>query len=133
MRKALLVKDRMVSPVVTTRPTTTISEVLQVMTEQSFRRVPVVDAEMNLVGIIAFHDIDRAMRSPGVIPLTPVDWVMMKNPVSVEQDEPLGSAIRLMRRYKVSGLPVLCQGKVIGIFSITDALELCSELLEEEE
>ncbi|MTV48946.1 CBS domain-containing protein [Heliobacillus mobilis] len=124
------VGEKMVSPAITTGLTTPIRDALQVMTQKTVRRLPVVDHHDRLVGIIAFHDIDKAMRSAGIIPLTPVEWVMTKNPVYCEVQTPLADAVRLMRRYKVSLLPVLEGEKVVGILSVSDVLDLCAQLLD---
>ncbi|MBM7866134.1 CBS domain-containing protein [Heliobacterium gestii] len=129
----MIVRDKMVAPVVTAGLFTPIRDALRMMTEKNIRRMPVVDDKERLVGIVAFHDIDKAMRSPGVIPLTPVEWVMTKNPVAVEANMPLANSVRMMRRYKVSCLPVVAGEKVVGILSVSDILDLCAELLEAEE
>lgn len=127
----MIVGNKMVSPAVTTGPATPIRDALRVMTEKNIRRLPVVDEKGSLIGIVAFHDIDKAMRSPGVIPLTPVEWVMTKNPVFVDVNTPLAESVRLMRRFKVSCLPVVGEEKVVGVLSVSDVMDICYELLEQ--
>ncbi|QGG49100.1 CBS domain-containing protein [Heliorestis convoluta] len=129
----MLVEAKMISPAITTTMTTPISEALRVMTERIIRRLPVVDDQGRLVGIVTHHDIDRAMRAPGVIAYTPVEWVMTRNPVSVDRSKRLADAVVMMKKYKVSCLPVLEGEEVVGILSVSDIMNLCYELLEEKE
>ncbi|WP_170270458.1 CBS domain-containing protein [Heliorestis acidaminivorans] len=124
---------KMISPAITTSMTTPISEALRIMTEKIIRRLPVVDDQNRLVGIVTFHDIDRAMRAPGVIALTPVEWVMSRNPVYIDRDKEMALAVTKMKKYKVSCLPVVEGEQVVGILSVSDIMDLCYDLLKEKE
>ena len=59
-----LVRDWMSSDVITIRPETTLPEAHQMMTTEEIRRMPVVDDEGRLVGIITIGDIRSAEPSP---------------------------------------------------------------------
>lgn len=126
----MFVRDKMSKPVITVEPRTSIQECLTLMMEKNLRRIPVTASDGTLKGIISFVDIDKATRSPGVIPQTPVEWLMVKNPVSVPVDAELAEALRVMQKYKVSTLPVVEGEKVVGVFSVSDALSMCLEMLE---
>ncbi|MCX5717941.1 MAG: CBS domain-containing protein [Nitrospirae bacterium] len=56
-----LVGDIMSSPAITTKPDVEISEVARVLDEKRIKRLPVVDNENKLIGIISRADIVRAM------------------------------------------------------------------------
>jgi len=56
------VEDIMTSPAITTKPDTDIREVASVLDERRIKRLPVVDNENRLIGIISRADIVRAMR-----------------------------------------------------------------------
>ncbi len=58
----MLVKDVMTANPVTTTPDTAIAEVAQLMLEKRLRRLPVIDSDRKLVGIITRHDLLRALR-----------------------------------------------------------------------
>lgn len=59
----MLVKDVMTPHPVTTTPDTPIAEVAQLMLEKRLRRLPVIDQNQKLVGIITRHDLIRALRT----------------------------------------------------------------------
>jgi CBS domain-containing protein len=56
-----IVADIMTAPASTTHPDTKISEIAQLMDEQKIRRLPVVDDQNKLVGIISRADILKAV------------------------------------------------------------------------
>jgi CBS domain-containing protein len=51
------VRDVMTSPVVSVAETTSLEQVAELLTQQRIRRVPVVDAQQNLVGIVSRRDV----------------------------------------------------------------------------
>ena len=53
----MLVRDRMSSPAITARPDTSFQQALALMNEHGIRRLPVVDANGRLVGIVAQRDL----------------------------------------------------------------------------
>ena len=68
------VKDIMTSRVISIESRKTIGDALELMVENGIRRLPVL-AQGTLVGMIVQHDIEKALRSPGFVLETPVDWV----------------------------------------------------------
>src|SRR5690606_41908766 len=61
---SMFVRDRMSSPVTTVTPDTPYQEALRLMRERKFRRLPVVDADQKLVGIVSERDLLHASPSP---------------------------------------------------------------------
>lgn len=127
----MLVKELMTSRVISVGSRKSIEFALKVMCENSIRRLPVID-DGRLTGMIVQHDIEKAMSRPGVIPETPVDWVMNKPVLSISANADIVEAVRLLKDRKISGLPVLEGGKVIGIISESDILEVFIDLMEKE-
>jgi len=124
------VKDIMTARVISIESRKTIGDALELMVENGIRRLPVL-AQGTLVGMIVQHDIEKALRSPGFVCETPVDWVMNKDVVTVTPQTDLTEAIRLLLEHKISGMPVMENGIMVGIISETDILRLCHELLDE--
>jgi CBS domain-containing protein len=101
---------------------------------RKIRHLPVLDGDSRLVGIVTDRDIKRALPSPleGTAPddyetfltNTKVTQVMTREPFTVEPDTPLYQAVQLMVEKKVGGLPVVSQGRLVGIFTQTDALKV---------
>ncbi len=126
------IREIMSSPVITVSPRNSIQEALEIMRENDTRRLPVTDGG-KLVGMLVQHDIEKALRSPGRIPHTPVEWVMTKQVYYVSPEDTVTEAARLMTDYKISALPVLDSGALVGIVTDTDLLHLLIRLIEEKD
>lgn len=126
------IREIMSSPVITVSPRNSIQEALEIMRENDTRRLPVTDGG-KLVGMLVQHDIEKALRSPGRIPHTPVEWVMTKRVHYVSPEDTVTEAARLMTHYKISALPVLDSGALVGIVTDTDLLHLLVRLIEEKD
>ena len=115
----MLVRERMSAPVVTVSRETDYQQALQLMQEKQLRRLPVVDRERRLVGIVAERDLLlAATRYPraGV----DVGEFMATDIVSATPDMDIGAAARLMLEHRVGGLPVLEGGALVGIITESD-------------
>jgi CBS domain-containing protein len=122
--------DVMTKAIISIESRKTINDALELMVENNIRRLPVL-AQGSLIGMIVQHDIEKALRSPEVVCDTPVDWVMTKKVITVSADADLSEAIELLLKNKISGMPVVQDGRVVGILSETDILRLCQQLLAE--
>jgi acetoin utilization protein AcuB len=112
-------------------PEDSVRDVYEMMKRHHVRRLPVVDGE-KLVGVITINDV-RSLAPLGALPLleenelvanTKIDRVMTHNPITIGPDENVGEAARLMMKHKISGLPVMEDGKLIGIISEADLFRL---------
>jgi CBS domain-containing protein/gamma-glutamyl:cysteine ligase YbdK (ATP-grasp superfamily) len=104
------------------------------MDRKQIRHVPVEDHRHRLVGFISYRQILRIMaESPGKgIPQgMAVREVMDPDPVSVTPETPTVEAIELMRELGVSCLPVLKEGRLVGLVSERDFMPIAYELLKE--
>jgi acetoin utilization protein AcuB len=93
------------------------------MREGSFRTIPVMQEE-KLVGIITDRDIRRHV---GFLEHTEVLQAMTEDLITVSPSASLREAARLMRERKIGGLPVVEDGKLVGIITTTDLLRAFSE------
>ncbi|NLV16358.1 MAG: CBS domain-containing protein [Syntrophomonadaceae bacterium] len=124
------VSEVMASPVVTVSARNSLQECLDIMRENNVRRLPVVEGA-KLVGIIVQHDIEKALRSPGRISQTPVEWVMTKTDLFVvSPEDKITDAARLMKARKISALPVVEDGDLLGIITDSDLMGMLIRLLE---
>jgi acetoin utilization protein AcuB len=89
------------------------------MERGGFRRVPVVDSD-TLVGIITDRDI-RAHA--GYLESTKITAAMTSDPKTVTPRMSVEDAARLMISHKIGGLPVVEDGKLVGILTTTDVLK----------
>jgi acetoin utilization protein AcuB len=127
----LKVADIMTRDPVTVRGDTTLGEVIGLMKSHACRQLPVVEGG-RLVGIITDRDIRLAMNSPLVLHERADDRALLNtaiaetcmttDPMTVDADAPARTAAELLKKYKFGGLPVLKEGQLVGIISISDVL-----------
>jgi acetoin utilization protein AcuB len=134
------VRDVMTPDPVTLSPEENLMEALQVMRRRHIRRIPVV-AEGKLVGLLTEGDLKRAEPSTlsntqeeflAVMETTPVNRIMIENLLTTSPDAPLVDAARTLWTSKYGALPVLENGKLVGILTDNDLLGALVKLLERE-
>ena len=120
----MFVRDCMTQDPVTVRPESDPLAAVALLKCGSFRRLPVVDEQGNLVGIVARSDLEVFLSkagSPGVLKRQHrVEQVMERSVVTVSPDCPLEEAANLMVTHKIGSLPVLEDGRLVGIVTETD-------------
>ena len=135
----MLVKNRMSGHPITITEDFHIDEALKVMRDNKVRRLPVVDKDGRLVGIVSEMDLLYASPSPAtslsvyeihyLMARITVQDVMTKEVISIEENTPLEEAARIMVDNKIGGLPVVRDGKPVGIITETDLFKIFLELL----
>jgi acetoin utilization protein AcuB len=119
----MLVVERMSRLPITISGETTVQEALSILAEQQKRHLPVLDADENLVGIVSEKDLLRAQLDDIV------EKVMTQDVVTVTEYTALEDAARTMVDHKISSLPVMRGGKLVGIITETDLFQIFLELL----
>ncbi|MFY9814483.1 MAG: site-2 protease family protein [Dehalococcoidales bacterium] len=112
------------------RPDTTIDYLVQTIFVQKRKRaVPVAEGD-NLVGVVTISDIKALPQERWT--LTPVLQVMHREPIhTVKPEDDLNTAMKLMAQYDLNQIPVLNQGKLVGMLTRADVinyLQLSQEL-----
>jgi len=131
--KTELVKDWMTPDPVCVMPSTTLPEALNLMQERHIRRLPVV-AKGKLVGIVTRGDLRGAQPSEAtslsiyeinyLISRLTLDRLMTKQVFTVTPGATIGEAARLMLRHAIAGLPVVVDGRVVGILTESDIFRM---------
>jgi acetoin utilization protein AcuB len=129
----MLVSDVMQAAVLTITPKTSLPEAIRLVQHRGVRHLPVVEDD-RLVGIVSDRDLKRAMASSAtslerhelryLLDTVTVDEIMTRAVITVGRMFPIEEAARIMVKEKVSALPVTEQGRLIGIVTETDVLEL---------
>ena len=129
----MLVEDVMQAAVITITPKTSLPEAMRLVRHRGIRHLPVVEDD-RLVGIVSDRDLKQAMASPAtaleshelryLLDAVTVEEIMTRAVVTVGRMFPVEEAARLMVTEKISALPVTERGKLIGIVTETDVLEL---------
>jgi CBS domain-containing protein len=115
------VQDWMTPNPYTIVPLTTLSEAYNLMKKRSFRRLPVV-FEGRLLGIVSLGDLREAMAphpggDTGSNAMVTVEQIMTRDVVTIAPQETLRAAAERMLQRKIGCLPVVSEGKLVGIIS----------------
>jgi CBS domain-containing protein len=112
-------------PVVTVGPNDTISAAVQKLVQHNRGSLPVCDEKGTLVGIITERDIVRKCfaRVDGCDTVK-VHGVMTKEVVIATPADDADYAIMVMKQKRIRHLPVVDNGKVVGVVSMRDLLDV---------
>jgi acetoin utilization protein AcuB len=113
--------DLMIKDPITISESTTVSEAIACMKTNSIRHLPVVADDQRLLGFVTMADLKQGLIPSMVSDLTLKD-LMIKNPITVAADRDIEIAAQLVYKNKIGGLPVVEDGKLIGIITVTDLL-----------
>jgi CBS domain-containing protein len=127
-------------PVITAALTTSVYDVVHIMAEEGFRRIPIVDPRTKtLQGIVTstdivdylgggrkFEIIQRELDGSFFKAINePVKSIMRSNPPTVEDVATINRAIELMKQHRVGGLPVVdIANRVLAIVTEKDLLSV---------
>ena len=135
-----LVRDCMTRDAVCLRDTAPLREAVELVIGRHIRHMPVLDGAGHLVGIATDRDVKRALPSPlsataaeeyeAILDTTPLARVMTREPLTVAPETPLADAVNIMLNNRIGGLPVVEDGKLMGILTERDVLRVCVDLLD---
>jgi acetoin utilization protein AcuB len=124
---------------VTVRVDGGIEDALKIMRDHGVRRLPVLDRNEKLVGIVSDKDLLYASPSPAtslsvhelhyLLSKLTVKDVMSAPVIKVTEYTPLEEAARIMTDNKIGGLPVMRDDKLVGIITETDMFKIFLEML----
>lgn len=133
----ITVKEIMTGDVVAVSPTDRLIHARRLMIDAHIGRVPVIE-EDDLKGIITSKDLMRAFidfrknvpekHQKSQIKEVLVEDIMSSNPSSVSKKMSISDVSKIMIETGFNGLPVVEDGKVIGIITQTDILRLIAKL-----
>lgn len=137
----LLVRDWMTPNPITVEANTTLPAVYHIMKLNNIRRLPVVDSQGRLIGIVTLGDIREArpktsavlniLELHSLVAGLEVREFMSPEPITVAPDTSIRQAAQLMMHHKIGGLPVVDTGRLVGIITDSDIFRLLVEQLPE--
>ena len=128
------VEQYMTTALTTVNQDELVELVAYLMDLRQIRHVLIEDNDHRLVGIVSYRSILRLMaegRTQEEADNMPVSSVMVREPVTIAPETTTLDAIRIMRKDKVSALPVIKDGQLVGLVSETDFMPMAYHLLEE--
>jgi len=119
MTTKMLVKEFMTRHPVTVSGATSVLEAWTLMRDRRIRRLPVVEGQ-RVVGILTLGDLREAHADAPEGPGMRAGVLMHDNPITVTPETTLRQAARIMIDKKISGLPVVADGALVGIITESD-------------
>ncbi|MEX0601033.1 MAG: CBS domain-containing protein, partial [Rhodothermales bacterium] len=102
---------------------------------QRIRHVLVEDHEHRLVGLITHRNLLRFLAdrsgSETLEGGLAVKEIMIRDPITVSPETSTMDAIRKMRSYKIGSLPVVREGRLIGIITEKDFIHIAGQMLDD--
>jgi CBS domain-containing protein len=142
------IEEIMAKPVITVKEDTTLEQTARTLLDNNIGCVPVVDSEGNLTGIITESDFAAkekyipfsSFSAPKVLghwlPIDGIEGIyeaarnlsakeiMTRSVITIEKDDAIEEAVELMLENKINRIPVVQDGKPIGIIARRDLLRL---------
>jgi acetoin utilization protein AcuB len=135
----MIITDRMKKNPGVATPDMSIPDAKAKMKAEKVHRLPVLDEDRRLVGVISEKDILLAAPSPAstlstyesnyLLSRLKVKDIMSRNPHTITKETTIEEAVRLMVENDLSCLPVMEDGFLIGIVSKSDLFKILLELL----
>lgn len=115
------VGDMMSSPVTTVSPAQPLREVITMMYSSKHLGFPVVERD-TLIGMITLADVNRT--SPIDREAMQVRDIMTRDPVTLPPSAPVIDALKIMSARNFGRIPVVQDGKILGIVTRTDIIKV---------
>jgi CBS domain-containing protein len=114
-------------PLIHANPSDNVREVARMMSDRNVGAIAVLESG-RLVGLFSERDIMARVVAAGLDPdSTPVSQVMTKSLVVADAGDGVVDALQKMHEQKCRHLPVVRSGKLIGMLSIRDLLQVDDE------
>lgn len=133
-----LVGDFMSAPVTTIPHDARLLEAALALRRTGFRHLAIVNGDQ-LVGIITDRDVHRYAPSMlgnlsqeeynSIFEETPLERVMTRNPQTITPATSVREAVKMMHERKLGCLPVVDQGRLVGIITTSDMLGLLHKII----
>jgi len=130
MEGTLLVREIMIENVRTVRPNSTVTEIVRKMNKFEIGSVVVVEGEKP-VGIITERDILRRVLEVTLASEALKAKEIMSAPlITVSNQSTVDEAARIMIDKRIKKMPVVHEGKLVGILTSTDIMRSRPRLVE---
>jgi len=135
----MLVKDRMTANPIYGQPGMSVTDAQALMREKRIRHLPVLGEDDALVGLVTQRSLLSALPSDVsnfsrfeityVLGRITLGQVMVKEVITIDEDTAVEEAARVMADQKIGCLPVVGDGKLVGIITDNDLFTIMVDLL----
>ena len=137
------VEEFMTSDLCTLRETDSISNARKIMTEKHIRHIPVTDSNSYMVGLVTQRDVlaatdsvlfkqEGADSSVNGVDTCLAD-IMIRDVSIIKKTDSLRKAAMHMQSHKYGCLPVVSDGRLVGIITDSDFIDIAINLIEQAE
>ncbi len=120
------VKSVMKTDVLTVMRKTPVNEAIEILVKENITGLPVVNEDMTLAGIISEKDVLSILYTDKLD--APVEDFMTEDVVTFDQDDNMIDLADCFEKKDFRRVPVLANGKVVGIVSRKDIIEYILEI-----
>lgn len=134
----MIVGKRMMRNPVWVEENDSMKKAMDLLKERGIRHLPVLKGD-KLVGIVSERDIKQASPSPAtaleireiyyLLDRVTIKQIMTRRPYTVSPSAPIEEAALIMREKKIGCLPVVDDGRLVGILTETDILDAFIEAM----
>lgn len=136
----MLVREIMTTEVTTVQETDTMFDAAMIFARSSLRHLPVL-RDTNLVGVLTERDVKRF--TPGLLSgvsseqynhlleSTLLSKVMTRDPMTLKPDQDVADAADIFSTKRFGCLPVVEDGKLVGIVTTSDMLKLLAKIMHD--
>lgn len=129
--EAVVVRDIMSRPVITVREADSVAEVAKLMTKHNIGCVLVSGKKGETVGIVTERDIVQRIAAKNLLPSKVTVGESMSKPViTIQSKASVTDAAKLMNQRKVRRLAVVEDGKLAGLLTMKDILEVTPAIID---
>jgi acetoin utilization protein AcuB len=138
---AVRVKDVMARPALTFRQEMMVGAAVRAMRARKIRHAPIVDDKGAVIGIVTDRDLRQALLEPALeeemealgkaLRARALKDVMTWGVITVKPETDIREAARLMHANKIGALPVVRDGKPVGMLTGSDVLKTLVQILDE--
>ncbi|MEJ2413570.1 MAG: CBS domain-containing protein [Anaerolineales bacterium] len=136
--RPMRVKNRMTRAPITVQPKTSYNEALRLMEQNNIHHLPVLNKKGDLVGIVTQHDMLEAEPSrvstlsifeiASLLDKVTMDQIMNRPVKAIQGDCSISEAAHFMLEEDVGCLPVMEEGKMVGIITDNDIFKTFVEV-----
>jgi len=119
----MIARDIMTIKVCTISPEASVQEVAQLLYQKCISGMPVVNVDGMIIGIITEADIISKANREGLR----VADIMSHEIIAVSEETPVSEIARLLTERKIKRVPVLREGKLVGIVSRADIVHAVAQ------
>ena len=109
--------------VLTVTPESSVAALVKLLAEKRIGAVPVVDGAGHVAGIVSERDVVRALAADSAVLERRVDQLMTRDVKTCRLEDMVSDLMEIMTRGRFRHLPVVDDGKLVGIISIGDVVK----------